>query len=120
MNIGDKIKKLREAKGLSQKEVALALSMNPSQYSKIENGKVDPQFSSIERIAKALGVSVADFFSADTIPDINSLNKSVVEKVQLIEQLEETQKKSIFSIIDMAIYNIKLKQTLSNALAINV
>ncbi len=120
MNIGDKIKKIREAKGLSQKEVAIALSMNPSQYSKIENGKVDPQFSSIERIAKALGMDMADFFSSEQIADVNSLNKSVVEKVQLIEQLDENQKKSIFSIIDMAIYNIKLKQTLSNALAINM
>jgi hypothetical protein len=54
------------------------------------------------------------------ITDVNSLNKSVVEKVQLIEQLEENQTKSIFSIIDMAVYNIKLKQTLSNALAINM
>ena len=42
--------------------------------------------------------------------------KSIVEKVQLIEQLDEKQKQSIFSIIDMAIYNVKLKQTLSNAL----
>jgi len=94
--------------------------MNPSQYSKIENGKVDPQFSSIERIAKALGIEMADFFNSDKIVDVNSLNKSVLEKVQLIEQLDENQKKSIFSIIDMAIYNTKLKQTLSNALAINM
>jgi len=121
MNIGEKIKKVRESKGLSQKEVAIALSMNPSQYSKIENGKVDPQFSSIERVATALGVDIAGIVSSDKmITDVNSLNKSVVEKVQLIEQLQENQKKSIFSIIDMAVYNIKLKQTLSNALAINM
>jgi len=35
--------------------------MNPSQYSKIENGKVDPQISSIERIIKALDVEIAEF-----------------------------------------------------------
>jgi len=119
MNIGEKIKKVREAKGLSQKEVALTLSMNPSQYSKIENGKVDPQFSSIEKIANALGVSIADMLNSDDVfSDIDSLNKSVIEKVQLIEQLDEKQKESIFNIIDMALYNLKLKKTLSNALAI--
>lgn len=119
MNIGEKIKKVREAKGLSQKEVALTLSMNPSQYSKIENGKVDPQFSSIEKIANALGVSIADIVNSDNVfSEIDSLNKSVIEKVQLIEQLDEKQKESIFSIIDMALYNLKLKKTLSNALAI--
>lgn len=119
MNIGEKIKKVREAKGLSQKEVALTLSMNPSQYSKIENGKVDPQFSSIEKIANALGVSIADIVNSDNVfSEIDSLNKSVIEKVQLIEQLDEKQKESIFNIIDMALYNLKLKKTLSNALAI--
>ncbi len=117
MNTGERIKKIREAKGLSQKEVALNLSMNPSQYSKIENGKVDPQCSSIEKIANALGVSLADIFTQEnSLENINSIDKSIIEKVQLIEQLDDKQKESIFSIIDMAIYNIKLKQTLSNAL----
>lgn len=117
MSTGRIIKKIREAKGLSQKEVALSLGMTPSQYSKIENGKVDPQCSSIEKIANALGVSLVDIFTEDNnLDDINSIDKSIMEKVQLIEQLDDKQKESIFSIIDMAIYNLKLKQTLSNAL----
>lgn len=79
----------------------------------------DPQFSSIEKIANALGVSIADIVNSDNVfSDIDSLNKSVIEKVQLIEQLDDKQKESIFSIIDMALYNLKLKKTLSNALAI--
>jgi transcriptional regulator with XRE-family HTH domain len=119
MNVGEKIRAVREAKGLSQKEVALILVMNPSQYSKIENGKVDPQFSTIEKIANALGVDIADIFNSNkVITDIDSFDKTLVEKIQLIEQLEENQKKSIFSIIDMAVYNIKLKQTLSSALSL--
>jgi len=51
MKIGDKIKKAREAKGWSQKEVALSLQMDQSQYSKTENNKNDPHLSSIEKIA---------------------------------------------------------------------
>lgn len=119
MDIGSKIKKIRESKGFSQKEVALNLNMNPSQYSKIENGKVDPQCSSIEKIAIALGVNLSDVFAQENnLENINSIDKSIIEKVQLIDQLDDKQKESIFNIIDMAIYNIKLKQTLSNALAI--
>lgn len=91
--------------------------MNPSQYSKIENGKVDPQCSSIEKIAKTLGVKLVDVFAEENnLDQINSIDKSIAEKIQLIDQLDDKQKESIFSIIDMAIYNTKLKKTLSNAL----
>ena len=63
------------------------------------------------------GVSLVDIFTQESnLDNINSIDKSIIEKVQLIEQLDDKQKESIFSIIDMAIYNIKLKQTLSNAL----
>jgi len=64
-------------------------------------------------------VDIADIFNSNkVITDIDSFDKTLVEKIQLIEQLEENQKKSIFSIIDMAVYNIKLKQTLSSALSL--
>ena len=41
--------------------------MNPSQYSKIENDKVDPQFSTIEKIAKALKINIVDLVAAENI-----------------------------------------------------
>jgi transcriptional regulator with XRE-family HTH domain len=53
MHIGDKIKKVREAKGLSQKQVALSLSMDQAQYSRIENNKTDPLFSNVVKIANS-------------------------------------------------------------------
>jgi transcriptional regulator with XRE-family HTH domain len=41
--------------------------MNPSQYSKIEKGKVDPQFSTIEKSAKALKINIVDLVAAKNI-----------------------------------------------------
>ena len=119
MKIGDKIKKAREAKGWSQKEVALSLKMDQSQYSKIENNKTDPHLSTIEKITEALGISIEELFTAEKVfKDVDSFDKSLVEKIQLIEQLEDIEKKSVFSIIDGLVTKQRLKQTLSNALAI--
>ena len=119
MKIGDKIKKAREAKGWSQKEVALSLKMDQSQYSKIENNKSDPHLSTIEKITEALGISIEELFTAEKVfKDVDSFDKSLVEKIQLIEQLEDIEKKSVFSIIDGLVTKQRLKQTLSNALAI--
>jgi len=115
--IGDKIKKVREAKGLSQKEVALSLKMDPAQYSRIENGKTDPSFSSIEKIAKALGVELSDLFKADEVfKDSNSYDKSLMEKLSLIDKLEDKEKQAFFSIMDALLAKKKLKDTLTNAI----
>jgi transcriptional regulator with XRE-family HTH domain len=117
MTIGDKIKKAREAKSLSQKEVAAVLKMNQSQYSKIENGKVDPQFSTIEKIAKALKINIVDLVAAEDIfKDVSAYDKTIVEKVQLVDLLDDNEKKGIFSIIDGLVAKQKLKQSLSSAL----
>lgn len=117
MTIGDKIKKAREAKGMSQKEVAAALKMNPSQYSKIENDKVDPQFSTIEKIAEALKTGIAGLVAAEEVyKDVAAYDKTIVEKVQLVDLLEEQERKGIFSIIDGLVAKQKLKQSLASAL----
>lgn len=73
MNLGQSLKKIREAKGLSQKEVPLPCKMDTGQYSRIENGKTDPSFSAVVRIAKALGVELSDLFKADEVfKEVNS------------------------------------------------
>jgi transcriptional regulator with XRE-family HTH domain len=100
------------------KEVATALKMDQSQYSKIENGKTDPYFSTIEKIARALAVKVSELLSADDIfKDVGLLDKTLVEKVQLIEQLDDNERRSLFSIIDGLASKKKMKDSLAKALA---
>jgi transcriptional regulator with XRE-family HTH domain len=117
MNIGDKIRKVREAKNLTQKEVALSINMDQSQYSKIEKGKTDPSCNTLEKIAKALDIEIHELFIADNIfKEINSVDKTLMEKIQLIEQLDDKEKNSIFNIVDGLFAKKKLKDTLTNAL----
>ena len=58
--IGRNIKKARKNKGLKQVEVAIDAGLNPSYYSKIERGEVNPSMEKIYRIIKALGVKSSD------------------------------------------------------------
>lgn len=116
MNIGERIKICRTNKGLSQKEVALNVGIDQAQYSRIESSKVEPTISSIEKIAEALNISVSDLFSEDKSIDINSYDKSIIDRLKLLEELEETEKQSIFNIIDIAVSRKRLKDNLSNVL----
>jgi transcriptional regulator with XRE-family HTH domain len=118
MLVNEAIKKAREAKGLSQKEIALSCKMDQSHYSRVENGKTDPSFSVVERIAKALGMEVAELLSTGNNPikDIHSYDKSIVEKLQLVEQLDTKEKDAFFIMLDALIGKQRMKTALSNAM----
>jgi len=65
------------------------------------------------------GVSLADLFaSADDLKEINSYDKSIIEKMALVDQLEEKEKSAFFSILDALVSKKKLKDSLSNALTL--
>ena len=52
------MKKIRARKHMSQGDICRALGVDRAYISTIESGKQNPTLSTIERIAKALGVSV--------------------------------------------------------------
>jgi len=58
MNFGERVRELRKAKNLSQREVADMIGLNFTYLSKIENGKLDfasfPSEDTIRKLAKAL------------------------------------------------------------------
>jgi len=71
----------------------------------------------LERIAKALGVSLAELFaSTDELKEINSQDKTLMEKVSLIEALTDEERKTIYTMLDAFIGKKKLKDALSNVL----
>ena len=117
MDIAKRLKQIREAKGMTAKEVVSAVDMGAAMYSRIETGKTEPSLSTLEKIAKALGVDMSDFFSVEDLnTDINSYDGSLMEKVKAIEALNEEEKKTVFSIVDAFTGKRKLKDALSNVL----
>jgi len=62
IRVGEKIKQLREKKGLSLKEVADATGFSTALLSQMESHLVSPSLGSIIKLAKALDVRVGDFF----------------------------------------------------------
>ena len=60
--VGTNIRKLRQARNLRQKELADRADIDPSNLSKLERGEYTWTKENLERLAKALNVSVAAFF----------------------------------------------------------
>jgi transcriptional regulator with XRE-family HTH domain len=60
--VGQKIKKLRAVKGITQEKLAETAGISVDFLSLIERGRNAPSLESIEKIAKALGVPVKEIF----------------------------------------------------------
>lgn len=117
MDIGINIKRIRELKGFSQRDITNLISMNPAQYNRIEKGKTNPSVTTIEKIAKALGIKTYELFLEEvTNENINSFDKTSVEKLSLIDQLTLEEQKTIFSILDAFVSKQKLNDTLNKVI----
>jgi transcriptional regulator with XRE-family HTH domain len=78
MQIGDKIRKVRELKGLKQEAIATKLGMSVTAYGNLERGESSPSFDRLEEIAAALEVSVQDIISIPEQLSIQSITNSKV------------------------------------------
>lgn len=74
IDIGNRIKLLREAANISGRSLAKMTGLDPSQISKIERGNSKPSLDALERICHALNITLSEFFSYD--PDSLSHNES--------------------------------------------
>ena len=68
---GATIKRLREAKGITQAELADRIGVSSKAVSKWETAKGLPDISLIEPLAQSLGVSVMELMSGETVTNRN-------------------------------------------------
>jgi len=56
--LGKNLKELRQKQGLSQGDIARFLGADRSYISNIESGRMNPTLSTLEKLAKSLGVKL--------------------------------------------------------------
>ena len=64
LKVGKRIKELRKTIGLSQEALALKADVDRTYVTDVENGRRNVSLEILERVIKALDVSVADFFTS--------------------------------------------------------
>ncbi len=60
MDFGERVKKYRLMRGLSQKELAKRMNISQQAVAKFEKTKIQPKLSTARNFAEALGVTVGD------------------------------------------------------------
>src|SRR6201987_2914152 len=100
LNLGHSIRSLRLRNGLSQRQLTARMSVPRTYVSKIENEKATPTLSSLERLARALEVTVPDLLTGgerNRQEEIRELlqDQFVSEILPFVAQLSAMQMSSI-------------------------
>jgi transcriptional regulator with XRE-family HTH domain len=102
LNLATSIRSLRLRNGLSQRQLAGRMSVPRTYVSKIENEKATPTLSSLERLARALEVTVPELLSGgeksrqDEISDLVK-DQFIAEILPFVSQLNGMQMSSILT-----------------------
>lgn len=102
LNLATSIRSLRLRNGLSQRQLATRMAVPRTYVSKIENEKATPTLSSLERLARALEVTVPELLSGgersrqEEVRDLMS-DAFVADILPYIAQLNGMQMSSILA-----------------------
>ncbi len=102
LQIAAAIRTLRQKSGLSQRQLALRMLVPRTYVSKIENEKAVPTLSSLQRLATALEVSVADLLKGtgrtleDEIAELMQ-DDFISQVVPLLSKLDTMQRSTLLS-----------------------
>lgn len=102
LNLANSIRSLRLRSGLSQRQLALRMSVPRTYVSKIENEKATPTLSSLERLARALEVTIPDLLTGgerNRQEEVRELmeDQFVSEMLPFVSQLNGMQMSSILA-----------------------
>ncbi len=70
MDIGEKLKRLRLSKGLTQEELAMRTNLSRSFISQLESNRTSLSIDTLEKILRALGSDLRSFFAEEEQPKI--------------------------------------------------
>jgi transcriptional regulator with XRE-family HTH domain len=76
MNLGDRIRQLREESGLTQGQLAHSSAVSQGYLSQLENGEVkNPSAAVLLRVAEAIQIDADELFEAAGYPTVRTLRR---------------------------------------------
>lgn len=85
MDYGTRLKKLREAKGISIYKLAQESGLSQGHISDLENGKNQPTIETLQRLLTPMGISLPEFFNEDgEVSVLNDREKELVSSYRTL------------------------------------
>lgn len=95
--LGDRVRMLRERKGLTQERLSEACGLSLKHLGQIERGKGNPTLSSLDRLAQALDIPLGDLLAIEHLLPENDKLPDVVH--QIVKDSDELTRRLIFRVV---------------------
>src|SRR5690606_19544000 len=96
MEIGTKIRKIRELKGFSQENVAEELGMSVTGYGKIERNEVSVNVDKLLKIAEIFQVGIEQILGFDDNIAFNNFNNTIESQWQIRHYVMPVEMKKLY------------------------
>jgi transcriptional regulator with XRE-family HTH domain len=121
LNIGHKIKKLRELRNLTQEHMASSLGLSQSAYSRMELGETEITFSKLEKISEELGMKPEEIIAFNESMVFNVMNNQTGNGLVINNNVPSEEAKESKNLYDQLITQLKeenahLKKVIENLL----
>lgn len=94
--LGERIRELRKAKGLTQEQLAELVEVEQKHVSRLELGKSYPTIERLEKIAEALNVPLKDFFD---FMHLDSPDTRALKIDEAVKGMNEDYQRIIYKIV---------------------
>lgn len=110
-SFGKKLRECREAKGLSQSELARQLDTHHSIIGKYERDEVKPSIDVVKKITGLLGTTVG-YLLGETQETNLFKDPNLLKRFNEINSLDEKEKECVYSLMDAFLAKSKLQSIL--------
>jgi transcriptional regulator with XRE-family HTH domain len=107
MDVGKRLRQIREVKGLSQGDIERRSGLLRSYISRVEGGYTAPSLSTLEKFAKALEIEPYQLLfqgegkpAAPKVPEQVNLGKPVKRLVKYFESMTSANRRLLLSMAD--------------------
>lgn len=115
MNLGDKIRKLRKTKDISQEKLAEILNVHITNIGRYETNKQSPSAETVRKLAEYFDVTT-DYLLFEESKNISTTkirDKELLGQFEKVEEMETDDRRAVKIILDAMIAKHKIKDIFS-------
>lgn len=110
--LGEKIRIGRQARDLSQEELAKKTSLHQESISRYEAGTSAPNTDTLKKIADALEVTT-DYLLSENADENMIMDKALIDRLREIEKMDDKRKGLVMDLLDITIRDYKTQKAYS-------